>query len=134
MWVRKSAQENAFEALRIISLAVLMRNQQVHLCSRALTRAQPGLARPEAPGPGMDSRLAYSIAEACAAAGIRRTTLYNLIRSGKLRAIKCGGRTLILPDDLRRWLEGLPPLPAASPSEPSVIVRGDSGPLTPTDE
>ena len=53
---------------------------------------------------------AYTIAEACAVAGIRRTTLYKEIRSGDLRAVKIGGRTVILVDDLRRWLDGRPPI------------------------
>ena len=43
---------------------------------------------------------AYTIAEACAVAGIRRTTLYKEIRAGDLRAVKIGGRTVILVDDL----------------------------------
>jgi excisionase family DNA binding protein len=58
----------------------------------------------------MADRLAYSIAEACAVAGIRRTTLYKEIRSGDLRAVKIGGRTVILADDLRRWLNRRPPI------------------------
>jgi excisionase family DNA binding protein len=53
---------------------------------------------------------AYTIAEACAVAGIRRTTLYKEIRSGDLRAVKIGGRTVILVNDLRRWLDGRPPI------------------------
>jgi excisionase family DNA binding protein len=56
----------------------------------------------------MADRLAYSIAEACAVVGIRRTTLYKEIRSGGLRAVKIGERTVILADDLRRWLNGRP--------------------------
>jgi excisionase family DNA binding protein len=82
----------------------------------------------------MQVRLAYTIAEACAVAGIRRTSLYRAIRSGKLRAIKCGGRTLVLPDDLRRWLEGLPPVSVASGSAPSVSVRDDSEPFPPAEK
>ena len=58
----------------------------------------------------MNTRLAFSIAEACAVAGIRRTTLYKEIRSGDLRAVKIGGRTVILADDLRLWLKGRPPI------------------------
>jgi excisionase family DNA binding protein len=58
----------------------------------------------------MTDRLAYSIAEACAVAGIRKTTLYKEIRSGDLRAVKIGGRTVVLADDLRRWLNGRPPI------------------------
>ena len=82
----------------------------------------------------MDCRLAYTIAEACAAAGIGRTSLYKAIRSGQLRAIKCSGRTLFLLDDLRRWLEGLPPIVPERGSEPSVIVRDEFGLLTPSEE
>jgi excisionase family DNA binding protein len=52
----------------------------------------------------------YTIAEACAVAGIRRTTLYKEIRSGDLRAVKIGGRTVVLADDLRRWLNERPPI------------------------
>lgn len=80
------------------------------------------------------SPLAFGLAEACAATGIRRTSLYKAIRSGRLRAIKCGGRTLILPDDLRRWLEGLPPIVPECCSERSVIVRDEFGLPTPSEE
>jgi excisionase family DNA binding protein len=56
------------------------------------------------------NQLAYSVLEACEAARIGRTNLYEAIRSGELRAVKHGKRTLILASDLRRWLETLPPL------------------------
>jgi excisionase family DNA binding protein len=59
----------------------------------------------------MGAPLAYSIDEACDAAGhIGRTVLYEAIRAGELRAVKRGRRTLILVDDLRKWLEGFPPI------------------------
>jgi excisionase family DNA binding protein len=54
------------------------------------------------------SREALSIAEACAMAGIGRTKIYEAIASGTLTARKCGKRTLILPDDLRKFLTSLP--------------------------
>jgi hypothetical protein len=53
-------------------------------------------------------RLAYRVGEACAVSGIGRTALYDLIKSGKLVARKCGRRTVILVDDLAVALENLP--------------------------
>ena len=52
--------------------------------------------------------LAYSVAEACAVARTGRTSLYEAIRSGALRAVKRGRRTILLAEDLRRYLESLP--------------------------
>jgi excisionase family DNA binding protein len=52
--------------------------------------------------------LAFTVSEACSAARAGRTALYEAIRAGELRAVKRGRRTLVLADDLRRWLEALP--------------------------
>jgi excisionase family DNA binding protein len=58
----------------------------------------------------MEAPLAYSIAEASTRSDIGRTAIYDMINSGQLTARKCGRRTLILADDLRRCLESLPPI------------------------
>jgi excisionase family DNA binding protein len=52
--------------------------------------------------------LALTIAEACAASRSGRTTIYEAIKRGELVARKRGRKTLILPEDLRRWVEDLP--------------------------
>jgi excisionase family DNA binding protein len=64
--------------------------------------------------------LAFTILEACAVARAGRSSLYEAIAAGSLRAVKRGRRTLILADDLRRWLEGLPAVaPAHAGGQPN---------------
>jgi excisionase family DNA binding protein len=58
----------------------------------------------------MQIPLAHSVSEACSIARTGRTSLYEAIRTGALRAVKRGRRTLILDDDLRRWVQSLPPV------------------------
>ncbi|WP_375783030.1 MULTISPECIES: helix-turn-helix domain-containing protein [unclassified Bradyrhizobium] len=48
------------------------------------------------------------IDEACLVARVGRNTLYKAVDSGALRARKLGKKTLILREDLQRWLEDLP--------------------------
>ena len=50
------------------------------------------------------SKLAYSIKEACRASSLGRTTLYAHIKSGRLKTIKVGGRTLIPVESLESLL------------------------------
>lgn len=54
--------------------------------------------------------LALTISETCAVSGLGRTSVYEAIRDGSLPARKRGRRTIVLTDDLRRYLETLPPL------------------------
>jgi excisionase family DNA binding protein len=55
--------------------------------------------------------LAYTVPDACKAAGLGRTTLYELIAAGRVRAMKAGTRTLVEAESLRRYLASLPTLP-----------------------
>ena len=56
----------------------------------------------------MTTKVAYTIAEVCALASVGRTTVYQSINEGQLRAVKLGRRTLILAEDLQKWLGGMP--------------------------
>lgn len=47
-------------------------------------------------------RVAYSPAEAAAALGIDRSTIYEWLNAQRLRSVKIGGRRLIAADELRR--------------------------------
>jgi excisionase family DNA binding protein len=40
---------------------------------------------------------------------VGRTKAYQEINEGRLRAVKCGKLTLILPEDYDQWLKSLPP-------------------------
>jgi excisionase family DNA binding protein len=62
----------------------------------------------------MNVPLAYTVAEACAVARTGKTVLYKARRTGALRAVKRGRRTLVLPADLRNWVEQLPAIEAAA--------------------
>jgi excisionase family DNA binding protein len=63
-------------------------------------------------------KLAFSIAEAAASAGISRSLLYDLLRDKEIRSFKVRGRRrrLIYVDDLRAWL--LSQRAAASETDP----------------
>lgn len=44
-----------------------------------------------------------SVSDACRLLGLRRTSLYALLKSGQLRAVKIGARRLIPRDELERF-------------------------------
>ena len=51
-------------------------------------------------------KLAYSIREACQASSLGRTTVYGHIATGRLRAIRIGGRTIIPAQALHALIAG----------------------------
>lgn len=48
--------------------------------------------------------LTFTVASACELSGLGRTTIFELMREGRLRRIKVGDRTLIDGDSLRALL------------------------------
>jgi excisionase family DNA binding protein len=56
------------------------------------------------------SKLAYSIAELASAAGVGRSFIYEEIKSGRLKLKKAGRRSLVMEEDARAWLAGMPEL------------------------
>ncbi|SFM99623.1 excisionase family DNA-binding protein [Methylobacterium pseudosasicola] len=55
-------------------------------------------------------KLCFTLTEACFSTGLGRSTIYQLVKDKKLRAIKAGNRTLIPADSLRSYLASLPSL------------------------
>ena len=58
------------------------------------------------PQTALSERLAFTPAEAGDALRISRTQIYRLVRSGELRARKCGTRVLISRKALEAYLDG----------------------------
>jgi excisionase family DNA binding protein len=71
----------------------------------------------------MGEPIGLSIPQACESSGLGRTLIYEAIRGGRLTARKAGRRTIILPDDLRRYVESLPAIDTTEPRQ-SPLVRG----------
>ena len=58
--------------------------------------------------------IALTVQEAVAATRMTRTFIYEALKRGDLRARKSGRRTLILTEDLNRFVAGLPEYQAAA--------------------
>ena len=61
-----------------------------------------------------DDVQARTVAGFCKAYGIGKTAVYELLATGKLRAVKAGTRTLILETSAKDWLSSLP-VPVSDP-------------------
>jgi excisionase family DNA binding protein len=69
-------------------------------------KAQKNISEPERQR--RDRQRAMSLAEFCEDYNVGRTTAYQEIKAGRLRARKCGKRTIITEDDAENWLSHLP--------------------------
>jgi excisionase family DNA binding protein len=65
------------------------------------------------------AKLAYSISEAAKISGISRSMLYLYVARGVLPIRKAGSRSLVLADDLKKFVHRLPRL---SPGKPEATA------------
>lgn len=49
----------------------------------------------------------YTVKESCTVAGLGPTTIYKLLKTGALKAVKIGSLTRIRREDLEAWLGSL---------------------------
>lgn len=66
---------------------------------------QPAISDRDAAAPAIDT-ISVTVKHACAITDLSHTTVYKLIRLGKLKSVKIGRRTLISYASLRGLLEG----------------------------
>lgn len=69
-------------------------------------------------------QFAYDIAEVCELTKTCRASVYNEINVGALRAVKRGRRTLILAEDLNRWLASFPAIEPKNPAQACLDLKG----------
>jgi predicted DNA-binding transcriptional regulator AlpA len=68
--------------------------------TKAPTAGKRGVRANGAPPP---SALAHTIANACLRmGGISRSTIYNMIKAGRVRTIEIGGRTMVADSECQR--------------------------------
>lgn len=81
--------------------------------------SMPEAADPAAPGraarkrrvrtlapPPPANALAFTVPDTCSMARLGRTTIYKLVKDGRLRLVRVNGRSLICGDSLRALLAG----------------------------
>jgi excisionase family DNA binding protein len=98
----------------------------------------PTVIRARSPGPILATKgwyefmnipIAYTVSEACEVARIGRTSLYDAIKSGQLRAVKRGRRTLVLTTDLQAWIVSLPSIALSLPRPQGPMNAPGADPL-----
>jgi excisionase family DNA binding protein len=65
------------------------------------------------------SKAAFSIEEFCSSYSVGKTTAYEEINAGRLRAVKVGRRTLIPEQSAAQWLQSQ--LPVSAPANRAAL-------------
>ncbi len=86
--------------------------------SRNKTSSAPLAGESDKPVMAPVAPVAYSISQAVAATGLSRSNLYVALGAGELLARKRGKRTVILAEDLRRFISSLPAFDADAAATP----------------
>jgi excisionase family DNA binding protein len=55
---------------------------------------------------GVGAEVGLSPEEVCAKVGVGKTFFYAEVKRGRLKIRKIGRRTIVLPEDLDRWVRG----------------------------
>jgi excisionase family DNA binding protein len=55
-------------------------------------------------------KYAFTVKEACSALNCGKTKIYELLGTGELTAIRLGRKVLIKPEEIARFMAGLPPV------------------------
>ena len=100
---RSNAAPNAAAAATITMTRAEFDRAIGQAIARTLRTVSVGVARARPPPP----KVGHTVQEATTASGLGRTSIYDAIKGGQLRAVKRGSRTIIL--NLVQWLESLPP-------------------------
>jgi excisionase family DNA binding protein len=87
--------------------------------SKTIIACEDHKAPPDEAPPLQPAKLAYTIKQVRVMVGISRTNLCKAIKDGELKAEKYGRRTLILAEDLQRWIYSW-----RQPSKNSVVCQG----------
>jgi len=100
---------------------------------KAAAAAQPMMVpsgwMPAPPPPSSNiQRIALSIDETAEASGFSRSTVYEALSTGELKASRRGRKAVILVEEIRRWLVAMTgnaePVPPPAYTKPGPAPRG----------
>ena len=76
-------------------------------------------------------QLLISTKEGARRLGIGKTTFFDLLKDGKIKAVRVGGRTLIQPAELERFADALPRRACTKSTDQVQAPLGTNRPANP---